>query len=194
MQIRQQQAKIKNLEKELVSKRTEAQRLRSEIARTSNEQINAIDDDDEEEVERLKRKVNRFRQLLQEANMREKDLEDELDKVKGEKLALTRTLDQLELEKATLEKGIARFRAIATPLFTAEQNGSVRDEVTESEANIRTTHADKSHESRPTKTAISESTITVSASDRSKTYKLSVRRGERNALSPIKIIETFASK
>lgn len=111
MHIRQQQAKIKNLEKELVSKRTDAQRLRSEIARTSNEQINAIDDDDEEEVERLKRQVNRFRQLLQEANVREKDLEDEFDKVKGEKVALTRTLDQLELEKATLEKGSAEVSA-----------------------------------------------------------------------------------
>ena len=56
--------------------------------------------------------------------MKEKNFENKLDKVKGEKLALTQTLDQLELEKATLEKDITRFWAIATLLFTAEQNRS----------------------------------------------------------------------
>lgn len=57
--------------------------------------------------------------------MKENDFEDKLDKVKREKLALTQTLDQLELEKATLEKDLIRFRAIATLLFTAEHNRSV---------------------------------------------------------------------
>ncbi|KAL8724107.1 MAG: hypothetical protein Q9166_008130 [cf. Caloplaca sp. 2 TL-2023] len=193
VQIERQQGQIKELEKELGSTRSEAQRIRGEIGRIKNEHIRAVDNDDEEEVKKLKRQVESFRQLLRQAHEEEKVLEDELDKVKGEKLALTRRVDHLELEKVTLENNVARLQATTTPPTTAQQYASRGSEVAPSEAFPGTTAPYERHGNGSTGRSASGFTGPTLVSGRSKAYKLSVHRGERGAFSSSKIIKNFVS-
>ena len=66
--------------------------MKKQIDEIRNDVINAVDKDQYEEVDRLERKVAKFRQMLDEALKEKREIEHQLDVIEGENRDLKRRI------------------------------------------------------------------------------------------------------
>ncbi|KAL8861611.1 MAG: hypothetical protein Q9178_002136 [Gyalolechia marmorata] len=194
-EVQQQKNYIGELVKELKYNTSEVARLRAESRSVRAEHIRAIDDDDAREMERLRRKLDGFKQHLAEAADREKELDTALEKAKSTETGLRQKLHQLEREKMDLENDITRLRVTDTAASVRAELEMGPTQGAATEATVRSTPSCTTGRNMHGEVAGSDVTARTSASSRKKAvYQLSVHRGDRGAFGSSKIIKNFVPK
>ncbi len=194
-EVQQQKVYIGELVKELKYNTSEVARLRAESRSVRAEHIRAIDDDDTREIERLRRKLDGFKQLLAEAADREKELDTALEKAKSTEMGLRQKLHQFEREKMDLENDITRRRITETAALVKAEHEVGPTQGAATEATVRSTPSCTTHRNMQGEVAGSDSSARTPASNRKKAvYQLSVHRGDRGAFGSSKIIKNFVPK
>ncbi|KAL8923259.1 MAG: hypothetical protein Q9172_003201 [Xanthocarpia lactea] len=194
-EVQEQKNYIGELVKELKYNTSEVARLRAESRSVRAEHIRAIDDDDKREIERLRRKLDGFKELLAEAADREKELDTALEKAKSTEMGLRQRLHQFEREKMDLEKDITRLRVTDTTALVRTEHEMGPTQGAATEAIVGSTPSCTARRNMRGEVAGSDFTARTSASSRKKAvYQLSVHRGDRGAFGSSKIIKNFVPK